>query len=580
MAAAACKTASDIDAAASAAASATATVDIVKSSATVATVMAANTGYHDAPADYVWDNASVIPITLNGSSITETTDSAAATGSQLTITSGGTYRLSGTLTNGQIVVNASDQGTVRLILNGVTLSNATTSPLYIVKAQKVVIVLAANTQNTVTDGAAYVFDPATDTEPNAAIFSKADLTFYGTGALTVYGNYNDGIASKDGLVIKSGTIAVNSVDDGIRGKDYLVVKDGTITVVSTGDGFKADNDEEAAKGYVYIESGTVSITAGMDAITAETDAVIAGGTLTLTSGGGSSKTVSGSVSAKGIKGVASVVIGDGTFTISSADDAIHSNASVVVNGGTFGIASGDDGIHADSLLGINGGIISISKSYEGLESAVININDGTIHVTASDDGVNGAGGNDGSGSAGWSGGLPSSGSCYMAMNGGFLAVTAAGDGIDVNGSITMTGGTVIVNGPTSNGNGPLDYDASFKMTGGFIVAAGSSGMAMAPSTSSTQCALLLTFSGAKSAGSMVHIQAADGTEVLTFTPSKTYQSIALCAPGLVKGTSYEVYLGGSSTATPVDGLYTGGTYSGGTKSGSFTVSAIVTSLRI
>jgi hypothetical protein len=554
-------------------------VDLVKTGTSVRTALAANTTDHEVAADYTWDSALEIPITLNGTAISENTDSASISGSILTISSGGTYRLKGTLTNGQIHVNASDKGTVRIVLDGINITNSSTSPLYVEKAAKTVIVLADNSQNYVTDAASYVFPSADEDEPNAAIFSKDNLTIAGNGSLTVKGNYNDAIASKDGLVIKSGSITVTSVDDGIRGKDYLAVKGGTIKVTAAGDGLKSDNDEDATKGYIYVENGTVNITAGGDGFAAETDALIGDGTFSITSGGGSNATVSGDASAKGIKGVASVIIGGGTFTISSADDAIHSNSLVVVNSGTFTMASGDDGIHADSLLGINGGTITINKCYEGIESIALVINDGTIHVTSSDDGINGAGGNDGSAAGGWGGTAPTAGNRYLAVNGGYIAVNAAGDGIDVNGSIVMTGGTVLVHGPTSNGNGPLDYDATFSVSGGTIVAAGSSGMAMAPSKSSTQNSILVTFTSTKSAGTLFHIQASDGSDVLTFKSAKSYQSVAFCSPKLATGSTYDVYVGGNSSGTVTDGVYEGGTYSSGTKSVSFTVSGSVTTVR-
>jgi hypothetical protein len=550
------------------------------STMTVTQVLAANCGDHELAADYTWDNAQVVTIAFAGNAITPSSSSVTVSGSVATITTSGTYGVSGSLSDGQLVVNAADNGTVRLILNGVTMHSSTGAPLAVTKAAKVVLVLADNTQNTITDAAAYVL-PSGETEPNAAVYSKADLTIYGNGSLSVTGNYNDGIASKDGLIIKSGTVTVNAVDDGIRGKDYVVVKNGTLKITSGGDGLKSDNGDDATAGYISVESGSLTIVSAGDAIGAQTDAVVAGGTLNLTSGGGSSKTVSGSTSAKGIKGPVCVVIGDGVFTISSADDAIHSNGTVVVNGGTFAMSTGDDGIHADSLLGINGGDMTISKCYEGIEAIALAISDGTIRINASDDGVNGAGGNDGSGGGGWPGGAPATaGNRSLIMNGGYIAVTASGDGVDVNGSITMTGGTVLVHGPTANDNGPLDYDGTFVMTGGTVIAAGSSGMAQAPSSSSTQCAVLVTFTSTKTAGTLFRIQTADGSNVVTFKPVKQYQSVAVCCAALVKGSTYDVYVGGTSTGTSTDGLYSGGTYSGGTKLSSFTISGTVTSVRM
>ncbi|HBL73736.1 MAG: hypothetical protein A2W90_13015 [Bacteroidetes bacterium GWF2_42_66] len=536
-----------------------------------------NSGDHEETADYTWDNSQVVSVVLNGSSITVNGSGATVSGSKLTITAAGTYSLSGSLTNGQVIVNTSDKAIVRLILNGANITCSNNAPIDIENAEKAMIVLAENTNSILKDGTSYSLASGTD-EPNAALYSASDLTIYGNGSLTVDANYNDGIVSKDGLIIKSGTITIDAVDDGIRGKDYLIVKSGTILLTAGGDGLKSDNEEDSTKGYISVETGTVTITAGGDAIAAETDVIIADGTFNLTSGGGSSKTVTSDLSAKGIKGVASVIIDKGIFTISSADDAIHSNGSVVINNGTFAISSGDDGIHADSSLGINGGEINITKSYEGIESKIIKTTAGTIHIKASDDGVNVAGGNDGSGMGGWPGNISTSGNYYLYINGGYIYVNATGDGIDVNGTIEMTAGTVIVDGPTSNGNGALDYDAGFKISGGFLIAAGSSGMAQAPGTTSTQNSVLINFTSSRSAGTLINIQTSAGKELFTFAAAKSYQSIAFSSPDITKGTTYDVYSGGNSTGTVTDGLYSNGVYSSGTKYTSFTVLGTTTKI--
>lgn len=534
---------------------------------------------HEDSDDYSWNTSSVIPITLNGSSINVTGSGATVSGTKVTVTSTGNYSISGTLSDGQIIVNTEDEGTVRLILNGANITSSTSAPIHIISAKKVVLVLADTTQNYVTDASSYSSSTEEDA-PNATIFSMSDLTIFGNGILTVDANYNDGIASKDGLIIKSGTININSVDDGIRGKDYLIVKNGNITVKSGGDGLKSDNEDDSSKGYISIEAGTLNITSGGDAIAAETDVLISNGTISLTSGGGSGYAV-GTISTKGIKAIVNTIIDDGTITINSADDALHSNGCLVINGGTFSISSGDDGVHADSILGINGGDILIKKSYEGIESAAIIITDGTIHVTSSDDGINAAGGNDGSSVNGRPGQnqFATTGNYYLSIKGGYIAVSAVGDGVDINGAIAMTGGTLFINGPTNNGNGAIDYDSSFKITGGLLMAAGSSGMAQAPGTTSTQYSVLVNFNSARSAGTLVNIQASDGTGIVTFKPTKSYQSIAFSSPALTKSTTYNVYTGGSSTGTPVDGLYEDGVYTAGTKYTSFTINSVVTTIR-
>lgn len=548
----------------------------------VAEATAENSQNHEDAQDYTVESSEAVSIVLNGNSIAVTGDGATVNGRKVTITSAGIYTVDGSLTDGQIVVDTADSETVKLILNGVTINNSTTAPIYVANAEEVVLMLADGSENVVSDGAAYVFPNAETDEPNAAIFAKSDLTIYGTGQLTVTGNYNDGIASKDGLIIASGTLTVAAADDGIRGKDYLVVKDGDITVNAQGDGLKSDNEEDATKGYIAIETGNFTITAGGDAITAQTDVLITDGEFILTAGGGSNGRIDETTSAKGIKAGVNVNIDGGNFTLNTADDAIHSNTSLVVNAGTFFITTGDDGIHADSTLTINGGDIQIAQSYEGIESAVITLNNGNIHLVSSDDGLNVAAGNDGSGTNQGPGGGPRqdnftyTGDYWLYINGGTIVVEAAGDGVDVNGAIEMTDGVLIVHGPTQNMNGALDYDGTFNMTGGFLVAAGSVGMAQAPGQSSGQYAALINLNAAQQAGTLVHIQTSDGEEVLTFSPNKSYQSISFSSPELLNGETYEIYLGGSSTGTATNGLYEGGVYSGGTAYSNFTISSMVT----
>jgi hypothetical protein len=531
---------------------------------------------HENPADYVWNSTEVIIVSLDTNSITTNSPTAVIEGSKITLTTAGTYRINGTLTNGQIIVNTQDKETVRLILSNVDVTCSNSAPIYIMNAKKTIIILEEGTLNTVKD-----IQTGSITEPNAAIFSTSDLTIYGTGQLDVAGNNNDAIASKDGLIIKSGTITVTSLDDGIRGKDYLIIKDGKITATSGGDSLKSDNADNATRGYVSIESGVLTLTSGADAIEAQTDVTITGGQITITSGGGS--TSYSSTSTKGIKAINSLTINGGTFSINSADDAVHSNNTLVINGGTFNIQTGDDGMHADKTLFINGGTIDIPKCYEGIESANLTINSGTIHINSSDDGLNGAGGNDGSGTRPGPGGFGgqgtfASGNYNLWVNGGYIVITASGDGIDINGAITMTAGTIIVNGPTANNNGAIDYDSTFKMTGGFILGVGSSGMALAPSTTSTQCSILINLRTTRTAGTLIHIETNSGSNILTYQTSKVFQSITLCTPTLTQGTTYNVYLGGTSTGTINDGVYQSGTYTPGTKLTSFTISTIVTKL--
>ncbi len=238
--------------------------DAGSSSADAATVVD-TAEVHDTSDALTWDTADETVVSLSGGTAAVTGPGASVDGSTVTITAAGTYRVSGTLDDGAIVVDAGD-GTVRIVLDGAHLSSSTTSPLQVSAAGQVVVVLADGSENSLSDATTYVYPDADTDEPNAALFSSADLTIGGEGSLTVTGNSNDGIASKDGLVILSGTIDVTAVDDGIRGKDYLVVRDGTVTVDAVDDGLKADNTEDEGRGFVEIDGGVVTVAAGDDAI--------------------------------------------------------------------------------------------------------------------------------------------------------------------------------------------------------------------------------------------------------------------------------------------------------------------------
>lgn len=553
----------------------------------VADALAENQRTHDDPGDTIWDSAEVISIALNGDAIEADHDVVTVDGATLTITKGGTYSLSGTLNDGQVTVDTQDEAVVRLILNGVAISSASGSVIQVTDAEKVVIMLADGTNNKITDASEYSFADAETDEPNAAIFSTTDLTIAGAGALIVEGNFNDGIASKDGLVIAGGSIEVAAVDDGVRGKDYLVVRGGNVVVAAGGDGLKADNEEDANRGYVLIESGLLDIQAGGDGIDAATDVIITGGEVNVSAGGGSTQYADGSTSAKGIVGTVSVMIAGGVFNIDADDDGVHSNGSITVSAGETGIASGDDGLHADESLTIGGGIIRIASCYEGLESAVITIDAGDIEIHASDDGINVAGGVDESGML--PGGRPrpgapgqdiftTSGNYYLNINGGAILVDAGGDGLDVNGAITMTDGVVLINGPTENMNGALDYMSGFKMTGGTLVAVGSAGMAMAPDQSSSQYSILVNFTSMLRSGTAIHIQDSAGENLLTFVPTKSFQSVAFSSPQLVSGETYQIYLGGSVAGNSLGGLYLDGISDPGELYAEIEISGVVTIL--
>ena len=222
-----------------------------------------------------------------------------------------------------------------------------------------------------------------------------------------------------------------------------------------------------------------------------------------------------------------MLVEGGTLTIDSADDTIHSNGSIRIDGGSLTLASGDDAMHADASVEVTGGEIDVTTSYEGIESVAITLSDGIVHLVSTDDAINGISSITDSGTTATAAQGPpgESGDAQLLINGGYLAIDAGGDGLDINGTVQMTGGTVLINGPTNDGNGPLDYYGEFKVTGGLLVAVGSSGMAEAPSETSTQYSIMVNFEQAQQPGTLVHIEDQNGEDLLTFSPTKQYQSV-------------------------------------------------------
>jgi hypothetical protein len=489
-----------------------------------------------------WASANPTKISLTGTSATIEGEGAAAKDGKIAITKAGTYVVNGKLTDGQITVNVKDKGIVRLVLNGVEISNSTSSAIFVEEAGKAIISLQEGTENIVSDGTKYVYPDATTDEPNSAIFSKDDMTINGTGKLVVKGNYNNGITSKDKLKITGGTLDVKAVDDAVMGRDLVAVQAGTLTIDAGGHGIKTTNDKEGSEGYISLAGGT--------------------------------------------------------FTIKSGEDALHSSGGLDVSGGDLHINAGDDGIHAEVSLAIAGGTIDITQSNEGIEAPAVLISGGKTNVVSTDDGVNissgdaeSAEGGGGTGTAGQAGavaggpggapgGAPgasgANSSNMLTITGGFLSVDSKGDGLDSNGSITMSGGTVVVNGPIENNNGSLDYDGTFVMTGGFLVAAGSSGMVQATSDKSTQAGVLMTYTKTQQAGALVHLEDSAGNTIITFAPAKNYQSVFVSSPNLKQDASYTLSSGGSSTGTATKGLFEGGTYQGGTKVVDFKTATLIT----
>ena len=503
----------------------------------------------------------------------------------LTIKAAGTYVLTGTL-NGAVEVAKNVEGTVRIVLAGAsitTLESQTCAAIVFKESSELrILTIADGTVNSVSNS---VGDTAADGDGAAIQAKKSSLTINGSGTLNVIavGEEAGGIKVKKELTILSATINVTAVKNGIKADNLIVIKDATLTVTAGNDGIKTDiepdTEEEAlayaadpTAGYVYIENSTITVTAGDDGIAANNCLYIANGdddTITVTTNGGAPTTVtersSDAADGKALK-VGGIVLEDeegnetdypatheknyalvitgGKFVLNSNDDAIHSKGNVVISGGNFTIASGDDGIHAEYLTTIGGGNITITKSYEGIEGAAVEITGGNIDVTAVDDGVNAANAD------------LKNYTYYIVISGGSLTVNCSGDGIDSNGRLLISGGTIYVYGPENGGNSALDSETGTTISGGTVIA--TCREAMDP-VGATQYMVNANVSVA--AGTTVTLKNASGETVVSFVAPKSFANVTISTEAMTSGTYTLSY--GSSSATLTATTGTSGGMGGG-----------------
>ena len=530
-----------------------------------------------------FDASKAVTIKLNGATATASSNSVKISGSTVTITEEATYVISGTLSDGMIVVDAPETAKLQLVFNGISITKTTSAALYIIEADKVLVTLADGTENTLANGG--TFTAIDDNNVDGAVYSKQDLTFNGTGSLTVTSPAGHGIVCKDDLVFTGGTYTVNSASHGLDANDSVRIANASFEIDAGKDVIHCENTDDTSKGFIYISSGTVNGEAEGDGIAAGAYLQIEGGSFDLLVGGGaengskassgnyrgfmggghggmrpggnqsSTTTTTDTVSMKGLKAANSILISGGTFKLDSADDSIHSDISVTINGGTFEIASGDDAVHAEETLTVTAGNFNITESYEGLEALNIKIMGGDIMLVASDDGLNAAGGTDSSGTTGGRdgmfgegiggmGGGMSSGNGSIVISGGNLYINSSGDGLDANGTLEITGGYTVVVGPTQGDTATLDYDKSGIITGGTFIGTGASGMAQ--SFSDSEQGVVAIRVGNQSAGTKIVLKDKSGQTIIEHTPELSFAVVILSSPEITKGETYSVTVGSQS----------------------------------
>ena len=556
---------------------------------------------HYSEQDLSWDTSSETAIDLSNPTAT---DGVTVEDGTLTITKAGTYKLSGEY-QGQIKVETADSDAVRLVLDNANITNSSGAALNVVDADEVILYSASGTTNTISDGADYTATGEDD--PDAVVYSKADLTIAGEGTLKVNGNHEDGIHTSDGLVIASGTLEVNAANTGIKGKDYVDILGGTINVTAQQDGIKSTNDTDEGQGWTRLSNGTVTVNAGDDGFKASRVVEISGGSLTVEQ------------SDEGIE-AQYINVSGGDVNVTSADDGMNASLKTSNSESTDSSENTSDAANQQqnnqqqgSLPGGQQNGTSNQQQQgtgqppQGQPPAM----SGTSQDGTSQNGTTGTGqqqnntqnqgnqnmgqppampgGNaqDGTSQNGTTGtgqqgmgqppqdGMPGGGGgtfevvdAAINVSGGNITVNAEGDGIDSNGVTTLSGGTLIVNGPSQGGNAALDTNGDLLLNGATVLSGSTADMFEAPSTNSTSGYLKLTNSSGFEQGSTVQVADSSGKVVANYKVTKSnVQLVLVSSSSIVKGQSYTVYTTTSAVDSNAASLA-----SGATELGSFTAS--------
>ena len=482
---------------------------------------------------YSLSESTVITLSDNASSVSGS--GASVSGNTVTISEEGTYVLTGTLSDGQIVVDAEDSAKLQIVLNGVSITNDSSAAIYIKQADKVFITTASETENTLaTSGEFAAID---DNNIDAVIFSKTDLTLNGAGSLVVNAAYGHGIVSKDDLAVTSGSYEITAAEQGISGKNSVRIADGEISIVSGTDGIHSEDEDDATHGFVYIEDGDITISAEDDGVHADNYLKICGGTIDVTN------------SYEGLEGL-SIDISGGDIAVVSSDDGLNASdgsGQTEMGAQDMRMTQGQRPTGTDQATSAtqSTGTAQTTSATQSTDTAQ------TTSATQSTDTAQSTSAAQSTDTAQSTSAAPqmdstASSACSITISGGTLTVNAGGDGIDSNGTLTISGGTTIVYGPTDNANAALDFNGAAVITGGTLMASGSSGMLESFDSSSTQCSIVYALSGSQKAGTAVALSDSDGNVILSFTPEKAFTALSLTAPSLKQGETYTLTVGTES----------------------------------
>lgn len=491
-----------------------------------------------------YDESQATQVTLADQTATVTGQGASFSAQTLTISQAGTYVLTGSGKNLKLVVEAADTDQVHLVFQNLTLEGEGTL-LQINKAHEVVISLAEGSQNALTESQA-----SDDEKVKATIHSQVPLTLNGTGSLTLTALTKNALEVEDDLKVLGGTYTVKAANHGFKAEGALDIEAATLTIEAGKDGLHAEHDETTERANVTLNPTQLSIAATEDGVDAGNELTIKGGTITV------------SQSEEGLEARVIRQLG-GDVTIKSSDDGV--NASAGSSSKTTDTSATSKTTEASATS--NSADTSPSASQATSDSATASAPDSQATAdpaaTSQPDQANKdknqtppappasqAPPQGGQGP----GGMPPGGqeesdpSLQIILAGGTLTIDAEGDGIDSNGTVTISGGSLVVNGSVHDGNGPLDATGDITITGGTVWALGTSDMLQGFAQGSTQASITANIAG--TAGQTLIILDANGKEVARQTVNKDFQAVIMSSVDLVDGQTYTIQVEGTTqTAT-------------------------------
>lgn len=511
-----------------------------------------------------YDAGTATTITLDNENTVINGAGASLADGNLLINKEGTYILSGKYTVGMLRVECTDTEKVQIVLNGVEIYSPNSPAVYVKQADKVFFTLAKGTENKLTDGDKYTIIDG-NSEIDAALFSRADMTVNGEGKLLIFGNNKHGIISKDDLVITGGDIQVRSKKVALNGKDCVKIGGGNIVLDAGSDGIRSDNNDSPDKGYIYINGGTLKIDAERDGIQSENVLRIDGGDISLNCGGGSENTVESNKevdkqpevidpnkaadedkpeSYKGIKSEKDMIINGGRIIADTADISLYAEGCLVISGGAIKLSSGGDAAVAEKSFSQSGGALYVTKALNAIRATAAHISGGETSLICSEIGITLTG--------------------AFQISGGYLIAKTANGAVNAGSTLLVSGGAVLADVPADGKSIPFTASAS-AICGGYVAAL-SNGSASAFDSTSTQLSVSKTI-GTQSEKTAIALCDEKGNVVVSFTASGAFDSVLLSSPSIKAGKTYSIMVGGTAEAADANGYTYGGALNGGTSVG-------------